>query len=81
MVPKARTQSDEFRKLMLLARSEIGLTDDERHELGEYLLRRDLRSWSELEPHQVNRLLDACEGYLLIDALKRLRPPTPSTED
>ena len=45
---------------------EIGLTDDERHALAEYLLRRDITSWTQLDEAQVSRLLDAFEGFELI---------------
>lgn len=49
---------------------------DERLQLAEYLLRRDITSFSQLEPHQVCRLLDALEGYQLISELLAQRPPT-----
>lgn len=80
MVAKRDSQSAEERKLFLLC-DEIGLTRDERIELAQYLLRRDITSFSELEPHQVCRLLDACEGHQLIEALKALRSPTHQPDD
>lgn len=48
---------------------------EERLQLAEYLLRRDITSFSQLEPHQVCRMLDALEGYQLISELKAQRPP------
>jgi hypothetical protein len=62
------------RKLMMLAK-EITLTDEERWELAEYLLHRDVTTWSTLNDAERCRLLDACEGYQYIDVLLSLRPP------
>ena len=75
---KSDGQSAEFRKLMLLCDEIFGKDDrarEERLQLAEYLLRRDIASFSQLEPHQVCRLLDALEGYELVTALKAMRPP------
>jgi hypothetical protein len=65
-------QSPRQRKMFVLA-SEIGLTQPERIELAQYLLRRDIRSWKDLDEAQVCRILDALEGYQLITALRELR--------
>lgn len=67
--------SAKFRKLMLLARTEIGLTDEERLALAAFMLRRDIGSYKQLDEAQIERLLDACEGHILITELKRQRPP------
>jgi len=48
---------------MLRAKNELKLTDEERMELATYFLRRDITSWSHLDDAQVDRLLDALEGY------------------
>jgi len=66
-------QSPQQRKMFKVA-SEIGLTRDERLELVAYLLRRDVKSWGDLDDIQVRRVLDALEGYELIRALMDLRP-------
>lgn len=66
-------QSPLERKLFLMA-DEIGLNRDERVELAQYLLRRDITSWKNLDAEQVLRLADALEGYQLISALLGLRP-------
>lgn len=66
-------QSPQYKKLMQLLRTEIGLTDDERIELAQIILRRDIASFTELDEGQVARLLDAAEGYEKISALLRLR--------
>lgn len=66
-------QSPRQRKLFLLLKNEIGLTDDERIELAQFLLRRDVTSYKQLDDEQVGRLLDAAEGYQLITALKEMR--------
>lgn len=79
---KAREQTSQFKKLMLLC-DEIFGTDEaareDRLELAEYLLRRDVTTFNDLDPAQVCRMLDACEGYQLIEHLKSLRPPTVET--
>ena len=62
------------RKLFALA-GEIGLTRDERLEIACYLLRRDITSWKQLDDEQRSRLLDALEGYQLVEVLLSLRPP------
>jgi hypothetical protein len=67
-------QSPQLRKLFLLA-SEIGLTHDERMDLACYLLRRDITSWKQLDNAQILRLLDALEGWHLIEELCAQRPP------
>jgi len=56
------------RKLFHLA-DEIGLTRDERIELAQFLLRRDITSWSQLDAEQVDRMLDCAEGFLLVTFL------------
>lgn len=58
------------RKSFLLC-DEVGLDRDQRLELAEYLLRRDVTSWNHLDDDQIGRLLDALEGYQLISELKR----------
>ena len=60
------------RKLWMLAKS-LGLSHDERIELTQYLLRRDITSWEHLTDEQVLRLLDALEGFQLISALMAMR--------
>ena len=67
------------RRLFALA-GEIGLTRDERLEIATYLLRRDITSWKQLDDDQRSRLLDALEGYQLVEVLLSLRPPVTATE-
>lgn len=65
------------RKLMMLAKEIFGDDDrarQERMELASYLLRRDVTTWSTLDDAQRSRLLDALEGYQLVDVLLSLRP-------
>lgn len=62
------TRSDRFRKVMAAA-DDCFLTRDDRIDLAEYLLRRDIRSWSDLTEDQLLRLLDAFEGHRLINQL------------
>ena len=66
------TQSAKARKLRLRA-DEIGLDRDERIAIAEMLLRRDFTSWSQLDEGQVDRMLDALEGFQLIVELARQR--------
>ena len=61
------------RKAYMIAK-EIGLTDEERHELATIILRRDITSWKQLSDAQMTRLLDAMEGYEKINHLKEMRP-------
>lgn len=68
------SQSAQRRKLYQRCK-EIGLTRDERLHLAEYLLRRDISSFDQLDELQVCRLLDAIEGKELIDELEAQRPP------
>lgn len=63
------------RKKMYAVAKEIGLSRGERIELAQYLLRRDISSWSDLDEDQVCRILDAMEGWLLIETLNAMRPP------
>lgn len=65
-------QTDRRRKLFLLA-DEVGLSRDDRIELAQYLLRRDITSWKQLDEAQVCRLLDALEGHQLISELAAQR--------
>ena len=60
------------RKLWMLAKG-LCLSKDERLELSQYLLRRDITSWEHLTDDQVVRLLDALEGYQLIRDLLAMR--------
>lgn len=60
------TRSPRFVKAMTQARN-FGLTRDDRIDLAEYLLRRDIQSWTELTEDQLSRVLDALDGcsYIL----------------
>lgn len=70
--PERGTPAARRRKLFVLA-DELGLSRDERIELSQYLLRRDIVSWKHLDDHQVDRMLDALEGAMLVAALRQLR--------
>lgn len=74
-MPEIRMDNVEARRRKLWVRcKEIGLTSDERVELAQYMLRRDVTSWVKLDDGQVSRLLDAMEGYQLIRDLLAMRP-------
>lgn len=51
----------------------FGMTRQERIDLAEMILRRDVTSWKDLNSEQVNRLLDAFEGAALIMHLLQTR--------
>lgn len=57
------------RKKLFLYAKRIGLSRQDRIDLGEYVLRTDVSSWKDLDDEQVKRLLDALEGYLLVSYL------------
>jgi hypothetical protein len=74
------TRSPENRRRKLFVYSkQLGLTTNERIELAEMLLRRDIKSWKDLDDGQVDRMLDAIEGALLVTYLLSLR--TVHSED
>lgn len=62
------TSGPKFKKAMLLAKG-LGLDRAARLELAEYLLRRDVRSWTALEECQLDRILDAFDGHHFINQL------------
>lgn len=62
MIDKREAQR---RKLYCVAR-ENRLTRDERIDLAQYMLRRDIESWKDLSEGEILRLLDAFEGFELI---------------
>lgn len=57
--PMSRQQQ---RRLFASARS-LGLTDAERLDLSEVILRRDVPTWKDLTEHDAGRLIDAFDGY------------------
>lgn len=62
------------RKLYMLAK-EIGLSREDRLDLAEQVLYRDVESWKSLDDGDVLRLLDTISGYILITHLVRTSPP------
>jgi len=60
------------RKLFVLA-DEIGLTRDERIELARVMLWRDIVSWKSLSDSQVDRMLDALEGFEKVSEILKSR--------
>jgi hypothetical protein len=66
--------SSQARSIKLFALADdLGLTRDERIEFARTILHRDIVSYRQLSPDQVNRMLDAFEGALLFQELKRQR--------
>jgi hypothetical protein len=58
-----------LRKALAYAKT-YGLTRDDRLGLAEIILRRDVTSWKQLDRAELDRLLDALEGYALIAHLR-----------
>jgi len=56
-------------RLAFTLADEIGLTRDDRLDLAEILLRRDVASWSDLDEAELSRLLDALHGWIYVNAL------------
>jgi len=46
--------------------AKFGLRRDERIELAEMILRRDIMSWSDLDERQIDQLLDAFEAAAFV---------------
>lgn len=68
-----------MRKAFVLAR-EKGITDEERVEFAAEIINRDIESWSELDEHEVERVLDALHGVHVYGQLmaQRIRARVPS---
>ena len=52
----------------------LRMSRQDRIEFAEVLLWKDVPSWSELDDADIGRLLDAFEGYALVNALLGQRP-------
>lgn len=74
-------KSREAKRALALAK-EIGLTDEERHELATMLTSLEFDqfdttsydgSWRELQPHHFDQLFDYLYGYHLVSTLLSMR--------
>lgn len=70
--PAREPQSNKRVKAYTLAK-ELGLDRDDRIEMAKVLLWRDITSWKQLSDSQMERILDALEGYLLVTHLHSLK--------
>lgn len=72
-------QSPRMKKMFVLAR-ELRMDDEERLDFAGEILQRDVESWSDLEPQDVERVLDALHGVQAFQALllQRVRVPARS---
>lgn len=68
-----QTQTDIHRQAHALA-SEMRLTREERIDLAEMLLKRDVGSWTALDEDETRRLVDALQGFAYIHFLMQQRP-------
>ncbi len=66
-----------YRKAMAL-KDELGLNDDERHELAEFIPGTESGSWRELTAKQLHDLITMMEGFLLVSYLFSQRVDTPT---
>lgn len=64
---------ERMRRKMYAVARELTLSRDERIELSRLVLRREIMSWKELDPQQINRMLDALEGATAIIEIARQR--------
>lgn len=70
---------DQKRRRYLFALAgRYNLTRQERLELAELILRRDVRSWAYLSDQDAARLVDVLEGYALLSHLLSERATSPS---
>ena len=74
------TPAARRRKLFVLA-DEIGFTREERIEFAKVLLWRDITSWGNLSEQQVDRMLDALEGYVFVTHTLMLRAAPEQRHD
>lgn len=70
MKPEPGSLEARTRKLFVLC-DHLTLTKDDRIDLAKTILHRDITSYKQLTEDQVDRLLDALEGAILIDELRR----------
>lgn len=71
--------SPEARRLKLFSLADhLGMSRDERLEIAKLVLHRDVTTWKNLEIGQVNRLLDALEGAVAMDEIRRQRVRIPA---
>lgn len=66
-------QTNRRRYLFALA-GKYGLTREERLDLAELVLRKDVRSWAYLSDGDMGRLVDTLEGHALVQHLLDTRP-------
>lgn len=78
MTDVQRGTQDARRRKMFSHADAIGLDRVERIELARVLLWRDVTSWKDLDDAQVDRMLDALEGWMVVEWLLKNRGTTNS---
>ena len=71
-------QTARFKRAMTIAK-EIGLTNDQRHQLAQMIPTTDQYfdgSWKQLDEAQLSDLIWMLDGFIYIRHLASLRPPT-----
>lgn len=63
------------RKKLFVYADAFGMSREERIDLAQNILRRDITTWKSLDDAQVDRMLDALEGAVLIMHLVGSRSP------
>ena len=68
---------DVKRRLLFRLCQELGLSRDDRHELATHALNRDITSWAQLGPADIDRLLDNVLGFIRVRHLLDQRTVVP----
>jgi len=70
-------QSSAVKRAFSLA-DQLKLNAEERHEFGEMLLKKDLKTWRTLREEDAGRLVDGLYGAYLFTVLREQRVPESS---
>jgi hypothetical protein len=73
--PDRAVHSPSQHKALFALADEVGLTRQERLEVSEMLLGRDITTWKYLSGHEAYRLIDAMNGYAYINHLMSEKNP------
>ncbi|MGH9067754.1 MAG: hypothetical protein ACRD0J_09740 [Acidimicrobiales bacterium] len=78
---RSMPMTDAQRRLVMSLCGQVGLGREERIELAEILLSRDVQTYKGLNRHDAGRLIDALNGHLFVRELLSQRPELPMTAD
>lgn len=77
--PDVVEQFETQRRRAFAAADRAGLDRDERLEFAEILLKQDVESWNDLAPFDWQRIVDALDGWHLVDTLHMQRKRSPQS--